>query len=383
MSDTVSSVRRTPALLVVALLLLAGCVGSPLGPNADADTTTPDAPATTNSTATATNGTATSANSTATTASTFVAGLSAGDRVPTDRVLATHRRIAVETGVVYRQNVTGQSAEDETPPVSMNRLGRVASDGPVVRQQYESTGGASPDSRSELWRNATVSLQRFGDGRFSVREANDTVPVAGTIGAEVAGFLRRGTFVVNRTTDDRVVLSATGTVDTESAGTGNEPRLSEYRGTVVLDRRGLVRSVDLRFSLTRSDTETSWRARHETTRIGSVTVERPSWWRTALDSLGTFSVTSGENYVRLTNDGDETYQSGTTVRLSESASGGTLATLDEPLAPGESVYLVQQGGVTVASRERPPDDRASLSGTYYVVVLDSEYREVFRTDVSL
>jgi hypothetical protein len=380
MSKTASSVRRTTALLVALLLLLAGCVGTPLGPDADTEAPTDTS---VNVTAATDAGPTDSTDDTVRNRSTFVAGLSSGDPVATDRLLAEHREAVVTAGIAFRQNVTGRSEDTDVPPVSITRRGRVVSDEPVVRQQYESTGGASSDGRSETWRNATVSLQRFGDGRFSVRDANATVPVTATLGAETVEFLRHGEFVVNRTTDDRVFLSATGTTDTASESAGTDPKLSDYRGSVVLDRRGFVRTVALRFSLTRDGTETQWRVRHETTQIGSVAVERPSWWRSALDSRATFAVTTGEDYVRLTNDDGETYDAGTTVRLSESAGGGTLATLDDPLKPGESIFVFRRGGLTKVSRDRPADDRASLTGTYYVVVLNSEYREVFRTDVSL
>lgn len=201
-----------------------------------------------------------------------------------------------------------------------------------------------------LWGDEIQPLIAAGDWSAPAR-ANDGRPAVWAVTAEAV--------------DDESVVpgvshGAPGTVLSMSA-------------TMQVDENGVIRSLEAAYRL-RDDGvgEFANVTNYTIDDIGSVTVEEPAWFSTAMEQTPTVvaGVTDDDQFLRFVVESGNRLEAGTRLVVDvESDDPGFSYVLEDPIEPNTPVYLYRQSDGSnagaVARGSRPSNATpASLDGTY-------------------
>ena len=161
-------------------------------------------------------------------------------------------------------------------------------------------------------------------------------------------------------------------------GRGQSLRASAFSGrgrrpgylAVVVDGDGVIRSADIAMTAGTTRDGGNYTVDFDRSAVGGdVTVTRPSWYDTALEStvdVGVEASAVDGTAIEVTNTGSDPIASGRTMSLvRDGVVTAGYVQLEQSLAPGETVYLYKtdaDGRFRVS--ETPPSDAVTLDGTY-------------------
>jgi hypothetical protein len=356
---------RSVALVVVGLVLLAGCTGgggsaptsTTASPTVDSPTTTPanGSAADTTTTDTSTADTATTAADGTTNDSTANSSLPPGVNTTSvedgEELVGAHQRALNNTSFTFRfrANVSVGTANQWT--LQYGTVGEGLSPLVVHSNSVRQFDGGTSSTATDLWANETaVVVQYSGENRTELRRYNRS---GGNVADETWAHLPRADLdsqvtqawllelaltagdyervrteeADNRTSDDRTmtVLRAT-----EPVATAN---YTDLRSTVRVDSAGRVHSLSLTATYG-GDNETRVHYEFALTAVGNVSVQRPIWVDAATPPTTTPATTTAENATTTvpsetaTAPGETTIVSGetTTVPSETTAENATTAT---------------------------------------------------------
>ena len=369
-------VRTLATLALVACLLVSGCSGVLPG---DQDVTTHgDGVDTDGTTRTSADGATTDVDSsddaspaTPTTPDPETTGRAFEDgRLANASLVAVgHTNALNGTGFSFESSLVSRATDAAVPVSYMNRTVRVGSGGAPFVTEYNQTGGLSTDRRTALWQNGTYGASRevrsvaFQDDAV-LYQSGPTVDVDAPLSLSplVPEYLRTGSFAVESTAENGTrTLVASETHD----GTFGTYEVLAFEARATVDAVGRVRSLSVDATLVVENVTFDQRYRFSLS-TDAATVERPAWVDTAVEKTPRAEAHVEDDYVVVTNTG--AVELGPSVALLQGNSGPS-ARLDDPLAPGETVYLYRTTGDThrLAVSDSPPTERReSLSGSYDV-----------------
>jgi hypothetical protein len=345
--------RRAVAVLVVAIVLLAGCLGGPTGSNSD---TTP----------TPTEQTPIS--------SADVPGVSNGSLTNATALARANEAILVEQGAV----VDTSYAEDGEATRFQLRLGAGGSTY-TLSGAYPAGGGQS--SAVDIWSNDTSRFVRTdagNDTQYRVVARDSGLPNTIRLTED---YLQSGQFTVQNDSrgDGTLVLTADEVApSTDRGGPFSEP--SAYSGRLVVDGDGLIQNL----TVSAADEGRSVTYRYGLVETGVDSVSAPDWVAdipagATLDPQLEVTL-ENESYLAIRHQGGDAVPRNSTLRLTMnettstatfgtelgdgdvrvayvSADSGELRLVDQrpsaevvdPLSSPISVSLVTDGGVTLHS----------------------------------
>lgn len=351
---------RLRAALLVAMLLLAGCIGS-LSTDTASTTTDGRIPATTDTTQTTVESTDEA----------LPPGVTEDGVSTASALLAAHASALKETsyGFEYRSITEVDGGTNATA----TQRGTVSAG--FASFELRSVHGDANRYRSTLWANDSVLLtKRTADGTtwYDERTRNERLEAeldsAVTKTETLSVLLRSGTFEIAGT-DRSAGRTLTTLRATEPAGGTRYENATDFDATLVVDSSGRVhefhRTVVTETSILRQDFELSV--------LDAATVERPEWAGNALaTTTANIDVDSTTDAIRFEHAGGEDLPAGSTVRIDHDGDAHTLE-LAAPLGTGESVYIYYpgDGGAPVLVADEPTDARAErIDGEYSITVLD-------------
>ncbi|WP_439025469.1 hypothetical protein [Haloarchaeobius sp. DT45] len=382
--------QTTTAILLAALLVLAGCnttTSAPGSTQADATTGTTVETATTPDTATApSTGTATQTETTTTdqTRTTTAPAVSA-DLLPP----GVNASGLADVPALWRAHIENVNDEDGYRHVLTftNRSGgerviRLHSDGPRARAAFD-----SEETVSHAWMADDGNVSAVWNTSAPRREYYSHAGIAGVGPLYLLGFaegypnvlLEYGEFAVDGTVErdgqTHVRLRATGVSDEDVSGFqlwqffgGSE--FAGMDGTVLVTPEGTVTSMDLALHGDDEDVPTLEADFALDQDVGPV--ERPAWLgevpQLSLSLAEPADQTGTERLLVAENTGDVALEAGTNVTLSLYSQELGNVTLSEPVEPGQTMYCyvvgdTYDGDLRVAVGDRPtvPDDAAGFA----------------------
>jgi len=289
---------RSVALVVVGLVLLAGCTGGGSAPDTTATSTvspTVDSPTTTPANESAAGG----ATNDSTANSSLPPGVNATGVEDREELVGAHQRALNNTsfGFRFRANVSVGPASQWT--LQYGSVGEGLSPLVVHSNSVRQLDGGTSSTATDLWANETaVVVQYSGENRTELRRYNRS---GGNVADETWAHLPRADLdsqvtqawllelalaagdyervgteeTADRTADDRTTDDRTMTVlrATEPVAAAN---YTDLRSTVRVDSAGRVHSLSLTATY-EGDNETRIHYEFELTEVGNVSVERPTW----------------------------------------------------------------------------------------------------------
>lgn len=407
------------ALAVAALLVLAGCAGSPPGSVAAEDggtsaTDRTEQPSTPESTPMpAQNETNVSDDRVE-----LPPGVTLDGVVNASALIEAHREALTRSGYsfVLETNLSSTFAGGVEQWAVQN--GTVAAGlspfrlRTVSRVLFENESASPPTTVSDAWGNESTVVARTQRGNLTQVQQVDrrvggfstgqggagpgggpgmgpgsapSVDALVTQTAVLETVLRSGRFEVTDVRQDGnltlVTLTATAFDD---AALGPGRNVTAFEASLLVDEEGRVRSMTYTLAFENGD-DPAIRYRYRLTDVGQVTVEKPEWVAGAFEPVST-SVsmqTVEDNALRLANEGDEALPAGSTIRLRHDGSTVTFQ-LDDALRPGQAVFLyVDADGTPRLATGQPPSDARRLDGSYEVVVQTPGGRVVFQGQVTI
>lgn len=359
---------RTTAVVLVALVVLAGCAGSA----SDVATTT----------------------SGETTSDAQRTDLPPGvneSGVENASALATaHRTALSESGYAFRLDTNVSYGDQFNYDVSYR--GTVAKNFAPFRIRADADVDAR-DERLKLdtWANESVALVRYRTANrtafqkynTTLDETPDSDPFSSVPTVNVADrasmtsvveyALLTGEYEVAgvESRDGLTLTTLRATGHNQSLGERGLENVSRYDSTLVVDDRGRVH----RLNTTLETNESLVSYEFELTKVGGVVVEYPRWADRALATVSVaVTIQSAENYFVVAHQDGERLPAGSEIRVSHAGSNYILE-LDEPLRPGEQVYIYFSRGddTPFLTREEPAEDTAEpLDGEYEFEVVDPD-----------
>ncbi|WP_135851922.1 hypothetical protein [Halorussus salinus] len=370
---------RRVALVVVGLVLLAGCTGGGSAPSTTTASPTVDSPTTSPPNGSAANGSAAdgAATDTATTAggarndstanSSLPPGVNATGVEDAEELVGAHQRALNDTSFAFRfrANVSVGPASQWT--LQYGSVGEGLSPLVVHSNSVREFDGGTSSTATDLWANETaVVVQYSGENRTELRRYNRS---GGNVGDETWAHLPRADLdsqvtqawllelaltagdyervrtdeaadraTDNRTTADRAADDRTADDRTSDDRTSDdrtsddrtmtvlratEPvaaaNYTDLRSTVRVDSSGRVHSLSLTATY-EGDNETRIHYEFELTEVGNVSVERPTWVGAATPPTTRPATTTAEN-ATTTVPGETT-----TVPAKTTAENATAAT---------------------------------------------------------
>ena len=370
-------VRTCAALALAACLLVSGCSGVLPGaqnsttPGAGVGTDAPTSPTAGTTTAPVGGDTADAVDTPSAppdpegTALAFEDGRLAN----ASALVAGHVAALNRTGFGFESSAVTRARDAAVPVSYMNRTARVGAGGAPFVAAYNQTGGLSTDRRTALWHNGSFGASKevrsvaLRDDAVLYRSGSavdaDAPP---SLSPFVPLYLRTGSFSVVDTAEDGTRTLAANRTHNGTLGS-YEVRAFEARATV--DEAGRIRSLSVDATLVIENITFDQRYRFALS-SAPASVERPSWVDTAVEKTPRAAAHVEDDYMVVTNTGNVAL--GPDVYLVQNDTG-PAGTLDEPLPPGETVYLYQTTGDThrlVVADSPPTERRASLSGSYRV-----------------
>jgi hypothetical protein len=352
-----------PALLVLLVVVVAGCTGSDGVP--EMTTTTDVDPTGTTGDDAGTGATATPSGD----PSVLAPGVTTAGIVDVDALLTAHSETLLADGARIRLAVRTESVDGTVTQASTQTVAI----GPAAAAVRSTGTSMGPDGEVSVdtWLNDSLSVFRFRGADETTYEVLDPLPgrtelvLAGNIGT----YLRAdpGAFEVDSTavTAGRQVTTLQAAADLVNGTKGDE---TEMR--VAVDDRGAISRFELDQRLPEGD---HYRIEYELEATG-VTPDRPAWVEAIpagvfLEADLAIEVDDGRLVV-VSNAGPDAVPADSTVTVV--AAGSTYdATLDTPLGPGETRWLwVDEASGTLRVATVAPEDVAAvpLGGQATVVV---------------
>jgi len=383
---------RLRTVLVAALLVLAGCSG--FGGGTDGTATNDTAPTATLTETTPADGSGTANGGTAETESAaettaagsgtdgdgqYPAGVSASGLQNLTALLGAQQTALNGTAHVteYWLNATiGQDSQ------TTHTLERVDDEGTISylgnRTSVNGTTGASSTQSVGIYGNDSVGFSKEVVRSLARNETTYTRAVSGShVRSRLGGsffnlYVALGNYTTAGVNDSgestRITLEAAGRNETFTDQINSN--ITSYRGTLVVDGDGVIRSADIAMTAGTTRDGGNYTVDFDRSAVGGdVTVTRPSWYDTALEStvdVGVEASAVDGTAIEVTNTGSDPIASGRTMSLvRDGVVTAGYVQLEQSLAPGETVYLYKtdaDGRFRVS--ETPPSDAVTLDGTY-------------------
>ncbi|UPV99060.1 hypothetical protein M0R88_11035 [Halorussus gelatinilyticus] len=314
---------RSVALVVVVLVVLAGCTAggsaptdttatSTASPTIDSPTTTPAANDTgtdgTPANATAANTTtANRATNDSTANASLPPGVNATGVADAETLVGAHKRALNNTSFAFRfrANVSVGPASQWT--LQYGSVGEGLSPLVVHSNSVRQFDGGTSSTATDLWANETAVVVRYhGENRTELRRYNRS---GGNVADETWAHLPRADLdsQVSQSWLLELALTAGDYRRVETERTGNrtvtvlratEPvaaaNYTDLESTVRVDAAGRVRSLSLTATY-RGDNETRIHYEFELTEVGNASVERPTWVGAATPPTTRPATTTTEN----------------------------------------------------------------------------------------
>jgi|GEM_PF-5816340 len=398
---------RLRTILVVLVLVLAGCSG--FGGSTDGTPTNDTAPTATLTGTTVDNGSGTTDGTTPGETTGTSTGETTGTSTETSDGTTTETGSETTQGGLYPPGVDESGLQNLTALLAAQRtalngsahvtdywlnatlgqdsqtthtLERVDGEGGMNylgnRTSVNGTTGASTTQAVYIYGNDSVG---FSKEVTRSPERNRTVYTRAISGQHVRSRLGGNFFALyvalgNYTTTNvegsgesaRITLEATEQNETFTEQLNSN--ITSYQGTLVVDGEGVIRSADIAMTADTSDGSTDYTVDFDRTSVGGdVTITEPSWYDTALEStvdVGLEASAVDGTAIEVTNTGSDPIASGRAISLSlDGAVTGGYVQLEQSIEPGETVYLYKtdaNGRFQVSST--PPSDAVALTGTY-------------------
>lgn len=322
--------RRRGALLVVALVLLAGCLGGPPGSTADATPTPTEQPPT---------------------SSADVPGVANGSLTNATALARANEAILADRGAA----VDTSYAEDGDATGFQVRLG--AGGSTYTLSGTYPTGGAE-SAVVDIWSNETTRVVRTdagNDTQYRVVARDSDLPNTITLAER---YLQSGQFTVQNTSsgDGTVVLTADEAApSTDRGGPFSDP--SAYSGRLVVDSDGLIQNL----TVSAVDEGRSVTYRYDLVETGVDRVAPPDWVA-AIPASATLDpqlevTLENESSLAIRHQGGDAVPRNSTLRLTMNETTRT-ATLGSALGDGDVryAYVSADTGELRLVTERPTPD---------------------------
>jgi len=336
--------NRVPVLVVVSLVLLTGCSSLFEGPSTDSPTPTVTPPDTDTSTQTVSSPTTTStatpertstATPTVTPDETLAPGITAAGIVNPVALQSAHQQTMLADGFVV--NVTYENVANGT--VQWRTTQHTVA-GPGGERALQRTTAGEPDApvtAQDIWHNTTHTTARTAgdDGpAYTVRDRL-TPPESLVWPGPVFRLIQddADAFEVASVDERDGIRFVTLTATVDGDGT------PATTATLVVDERGTVHSLEATTDYGGGD---DWRVTYTVGQVGGVGPDSPAWLAdvppSASLSVHLFTDMGPEGVIQLDHTGGDAVPAGTFVTV---LGNGTLyeAQLDEPLQPGETLYV--------------------------------------------
>lgn len=161
------------------------------------------------------------------------------------------------------------------------------------------------------------------------------------------------------------VTSSSAVADPPTPGYNNQGDLvSISSARMTVDERGIIRSVEAAYTVKRNQRELTFQINYTIDFIGTASVSEPGWVATAREQTPVVraTLTDDNQFVRMTIESGNRLEAGSVVFVNAGSDFHNFHTnLDEPIDPGEPVYLYKPadaadtGGVDAGiSRGSPP-----------------------------
>jgi hypothetical protein len=382
--------RPLPALLVAAIVLLAGCSGLFPGGPAETEAPTPTAGDETPTRTTTTTPTARPTTTVAPTPTTtrspttteppgndtepLAPGVTGEGIVNPIALLSAHQRELLADGFVA--NVTYENVGNGT--VQWRTTQRTIAGPGGERAVLSGTAGESNAiiTTQDVWLNAThATLRRIEDDETAYTvEDRLTPPEALVMPGPILSLVQtyRSEYAVTNveTRDGRRYVTLSATIDRVG---GDET--ADTEATMLVDERGVVHSIDATTNYGGGD---DWHVTYAVERIGGVDPDPPSWLaevpRNASVSADLFTGMGPEGVLTIDHNGGDPVPAGTHVTILQN---GALyeARLEEPLRPGDTLYVyldAATGELQVGTTEPAGDEYEPLAREFTVRVFTGD-----------
>ncbi|WP_323675398.1 hypothetical protein [Halorubellus sp. PRR65] len=389
--------RRLVPVLVVALVVLAGCTApgtQPTGTEATANGTTARGTAPTTSDATTTDG----VNETATLESgptppgVAASANGSGVVVNASALIGAHERVLRADGFRATQRSRVGYGDER-----LRNTTSVVVAGPSLTR-YRSRSTVEHGNRTvayDVWQNESTTLLRTTvDGDTNYQTVGGQFEASGiTGGAILEGVLAELHFsVANVTTEDgRRVFTLAGSRTAPGEPNASTTANGTYTARVVVDERGVVSAYRIRQDVDERDVTHEW-----TLDALGATPTRPDWTANVSDAArrnvsvdanvrhDVYPNPNGTGHVEehgvlaVSNDGPDALPASTTVAIT--SNGTTYETIaGRELAAGETLYFVRDdGGLAVFANESAVDDPPNFANEVSVTVSanDTNYLDI-------
>jgi len=375
--------RRIAVVGLVVLVALAGC-GGPFG---DADTPTPtETEATT--TVTETPDATTETTQTTTVSGDTPAGVDDdGSLSDPGALIDAHTRALEETGYETSADVRVEPQDGGQAQVIQYRA-LVEQGSTPFWVEVNTTVGGELASHQTIWGNDSVRYRRVrqptGAGNVSTqydRQSQGPPSIDPGIRA-YEQVLTAGEFRVAGESSEGTRLVADGPRDD---ALGGSVEVERYSGELVVDDRNRIRRAEI--EMVYVDARGQELVATIEYRIDSqegVQVPEPAWIGTASQETRDIAIDASpvdDTHIAITNVGTEPIPADARFAVASSA-GAVLLELEEPIAPGETVYVFNpEEGETQIGREEPTGDLSQFEGTYRVVLQDADGNRIATVDV--
>ncbi|WP_266075260.1 hypothetical protein [Haladaptatus caseinilyticus] len=354
---------RPAFVLLTAMLLVAGCVGSPVENTG------------TSSPATGTTEFGTPLTETTTQQeSTLPSGISDDGQINSSNLLFAHEPALSKTGYEFEYRSVSETDGEKATVVS--QWGTVA-EGRTSFERYAEYASDSSQKRyqAHLWANDTVLLTKQDtDEQVRYTERMQTEPLrhelasVGTLTRILEAILGSGEFEVVNTdrSDGQSLVTLSATEPTDETQFEN---VTNFDATLVVDSSGRVREFHRTVETDRMRLEQDF----ELTLTAVTSVERPEWAEKArAATAANIEVETTKHAIELEHAGGETLSAGSTVRIEHD--GKThVREFDRPFKPGERLYIYYpaDGSAPVLAAEPAAVAVERIDGSYSMAVLDS------------
>jgi hypothetical protein len=305
-----------------------------------------------------------------------------GRRLANPQALVRNHQTAL-SGATYLSNFTIENSTRGTSTISIRNgtdslRGTVALPASNLRNDYYVSTDVSGVQ------NRTTGEVKYGSGPTSVQyEAALVVGYLGSLGpqfATAADWHAIGSQTVDG--QDQVVFAANDLALSEDSSltlVSADETASDVDGRMVVSSDGVIQRIHLEWTAERSDGSTYDQAiTYSLSQVGSVSVTEPGWLADA-PKLNA-SVADGNRLLTLDHTGGTAIESGTTLSVGTVFGPGQNVTLDQQVAPGDTIYVYRTGSGSDATleasvNERPtiPDEATAFSGNVMVSGTQGEF----------
>ena len=202
---------------------------------------------------------------------------------------------------------------------------------------------------------------------------------------QLVQYVRLGDFTVNRTyevdgeTRIDYVASAAAAVQGASA-------ITSFDGRIVVNPDGRIYELGIAATQQAQYGNASTEFQFTLAEVGTGDVETPAWVSTAREQATTvdFAYEFNGSVIEITHEGGDAVAAGTQVVVTPQAGQGVaFAVLEEPLEPGETIYVSSTGGRELNVSASPPAaPDSTLGGAINLAFYGSDGEIVTRNALS-